>query len=110
MRFIDKTGCQSPFEKGKDSNIHRLGALSETACRAAERNGLGLLKTREGAYRIIKASGLGAYEDFLSTLKEVDDFLKPLARHEATRYRAKGAERLLSAVCERQVCSPGCSI
>lgn len=86
MRYIDKTGCKSAFEKGRDSEIQKLGALSRTACRIAEKNKLGLLKTRQGAYRVIKECGLGAYEDFFTTLAEVDDFLKHLDAHEATRY------------------------
>lgn len=86
MRFIDKTGCKSAFEKGKDSNIQSLGKLTKTACRIAEQNKLGLLKTRQGCYRVIKESGLGAYEDFFTDLAEVDDFLKHLDRHESTKY------------------------
>jgi hypothetical protein len=86
MRFIDKTGCKSAFEKGKDSSIQSLGKLTKTACRIAEQNKLGLLKTRQGCYRVIKESGLGAYEDFFTDLAEVDDFLKHLDRHESTKY------------------------
>lgn len=86
MRFIDKTGCKSAFEKGKDNNIQSMGKLTKTACRIAEQNRLGLLKTRQGCYRVIKESGLGAYEDFFTTLAEVDDFLKHLDRHESTKY------------------------
>ena len=86
MRYIDKTGCKSAFEKGKDSNIQSMGKLSKTACRIAEQNKLGLLKTRQGCYRIIKECGLGAYEDFFSTLAEVDTFLKHLGQHENTKY------------------------
>ena len=86
MRYIDKTGCKSAFEKGKDSNIQSMGKLTKTACRIAEQNRLGLLKTRQGGYRVIKESGLGAYEDFFTTLAEVDDFLKHLDRHESTKY------------------------
>lgn len=86
MRFIDKTGCKSAFEKGKDISIQSLGKLTKTACRIAEQNKLGLLKTRQGCYRVIKESGLGAYEDFFTDLAEVDDFLKHLDRHESTKY------------------------
>lgn len=86
MRYIDKTGCQSAFEKGKDSRIQSLGRLSKEACSLAEQKRLGLLKTRQGWYRIIKESGLGAYEDFFTDLKEVDTFLKHLDRHENTKY------------------------
>ena len=86
MRYIDKTGCKSAFEKGKDSNIQSMGKLTKTACRIAEQNRLGVLKTRQGCYRVIKESGLGAYEDFFTTLAEVDDFLKHLDQHESTKY------------------------
>ena len=86
MRYIDKTGCKSAFEKGKDSNIQSMGKLTKTACRIAEQNRLGVLKTRQGCYRVIKESGLGAYEDFFITLAEVDDFLKHLDQHESTKY------------------------
>jgi len=86
MRYIDKTGCQSAFEKGKDSSIQSMGGLTKEACRLAEQNHLGLLKNRQGYYRVIKESGLGAYEDFFAGLKEVDNFLKHLDRHENTKY------------------------
>ena len=86
MRFIDKTGCKSAFEKGKDSNIQRKGELTRAATKIAEENKLGLMKTRQGFYRIIKECGLGAYEDAFSTLAEVDDFLKHLADHEDTKF------------------------
>lgn len=86
MRFIDKTGCKSAFEKGKDSEIKSMGKLTRTACRIAEQNKLGVMKTRQGAYRIIKECGLGAYEDFFSSLAEVDDFFKHLDQHKNTKY------------------------
>ena len=86
MRYIDKTGCKSAFEKGRDTNIQSMGKLTKTACRIAEQNRLGLLKTRQGCYRIIKECGLGAYEDFFTALDEVDTFLKHLDQHENTKY------------------------
>lgn len=86
MRYIDRTGCSSHREKGKDQNIETLGALTRTATRIAEENGLGVLRTHWGAYRIIKKSGLGAYEDVLNSLQEADAFLKDLDAHAATRY------------------------
>lgn len=76
MRFIDKTGCKSAFEKGADKEITNLGKLTRTATKIAEKKGLGLLKTRQGYYRVIKESGIGAYEEFFSKLEEVDEFLK----------------------------------
>lgn len=87
MRYIDKTGCKSTFEKGKDSDITAMGKLTRAATKIAEQNHLGLMKTRQGTYRIIKECGLGAYEDFLSNLAEVDTFLKNLDKHTATKYR-----------------------
>ena len=86
MRYIDKTGCKSAFEKGKDSNIQRKGELTRAATKIAEENKLGLMKTRQGFYRIIKECGLGAYEDAFSTLAEVDDFFKHLDQHEDTKF------------------------
>ncbi len=86
MRYIDKTGCKSAFEKGKDKEITSLGKLTKMACRIAKENGLGLLKTRQGVFRIIKESGLGAYEDFFTSLAEVNDFLKHLDEHKSTKY------------------------
>ena len=86
MRFIDKTNCKTAFEKGEDKSIQSLGKLTKTACRIAEKNKLGVMKTRQGYYRIIKQSGLGAYEDFLNSLSEVDEFLKNLDKHENTKY------------------------
>ena len=84
MRFIDKTGCKSAFEKGKDSSIQSLGKLTKTACRIAEQNKLGLLKTRQGCYRVIKESGLGAYEDFFTDL--ISDIIEMLFLEECGKY------------------------
>ena len=86
MRYIDHTNCRTAFEKGVDSDIRSLGKLTRTATKLAEANGLGLLKTRQGAYRIIKESGLGAYSDFLFSLAEADAFFKNLDAHRATKY------------------------
>ena len=86
MRFIDKTGCKSAFEKGNSKEVTSLGKLTKAASKIAKENKLGVLKTRQGAYRIIKESGLGAYEDFLTDLAEVDAFFKNLEAHQGTRY------------------------
>lgn len=86
MRYIDKTGCKSAFEKGNSKEVTSLGKLTKKACQIAEENGLGILKTRQGAFRIIKESGLGAYEDFLTSLAEADEFFKNLDAHKATKY------------------------
>ena len=86
MRYIDKTGCKSAFEKGNSKEVTSLGKLTKEACKIAKANGLGVLKTRQGAYRVIKESGLGAYENFFTDLAEVDEFLKNLEAHKGTRY------------------------
>ena len=86
MRYIDKTGCKSAFEKGNSKEVTSLGKLTKEACKIAKANGLGLLKTRQGAYRVIKESGLGAYENFFTDLADVDEFLKNLEAQKGTRY------------------------
>ena len=86
MRFIEKTGCKSAFEKGNSKEVTSLGKLTKEACKIAKANGLGVLKTRQGAYRIIKESGLGAYNIFFTDLAEVDDFFKNLEAYKDARY------------------------
>lgn len=49
-----------------------MGKLTRTATKIAEKEGLGLLKTRWGIYRVIRACGLGAYNEDLKDLAEVD--------------------------------------
>ncbi len=78
MRYIDRTGCKAINERGKDSEITKMGKLSRTATKIAEEKGLGLLKTHWGVYKVIRACGLGAYNDTFSDLAEVDAFLKGL--------------------------------
>lgn len=85
MRYIDCTNKKAT-ERGNDKEISSLGALSEKATKIAESNRLGVLKTSWGPYRIIKASGLGAYEDILGSLEEVNAFLLNLKAHENTKY------------------------
>lgn len=85
MRYIDRTGCRSISEKGKDQEITSMGKLTRTATRIAEANGLGLLKTHWGVYKIIRACGLGAYTDSLEDLGSVDAYLKNLDQHKASR-------------------------
>lgn len=86
VRYVDKTDCKSVFEKGNSTEIISLGNLTKEACELAEANGLGLLKTRQGAYRVIKENGLGAYRDILGSLDEADKFFKNLEGHKVTRY------------------------
>ena len=85
MRYIDRTGCKSMQERGKDSEITKMGKLSRTATKIAEAKRLGLLKTHWGVYKVIRACGLGAYTDELKDLAEVDAFLKNLDAHKASR-------------------------
>ena len=77
---------KTALERGDNYEIKSLGKLTRTATRIAEANKLGVLKNRQGYYRIIKECGLGAYEDFLTDLAEVDRFFKNLDSHKATRY------------------------
>lgn len=85
MRYIDRTGCKSISERGEDHEITKMGKLTRTATKIAEENGLGLLKTHWGVYRVIRACGLGAYRDDLKDLAEVDDYLKHLDDHKDSR-------------------------
>lgn len=77
MRFIDRTGCKRT-EKGISKDIRSINGLTRTATKIAEDNGLGVLKRTDGQYRIVKACGLGAYEEFFKSLEEVDQFLKKI--------------------------------
>ncbi len=85
MRYIDRTDCKRMNERGKDAEIRQMGKLTRTATRIAEANGLGLLKTHWGVYKVIRSSGLGAYTDELKDLAEVDNFLKHLDDHKASK-------------------------
>ena len=85
MRYIDRTGCGSIREKGIDRDIKKMGKLTRTATKIAEQNRLGVLKNGRGYYLVIRECGLGAYNDMLKDLGEVDDYLKHLDRHEDAR-------------------------
>lgn len=85
MRYIDRTSCKSMGERGKDAEIQKMGKLTRTATKIAEQNGLGLLKTHFGIYRVIRECGLGAYTTDLKDLAEVDAFLKNLDAYKADR-------------------------
>lgn len=78
MRYIDRTNCKKMSDRGQDSEITKMGKLTRTATKIAEAKGLGLLKTHWGPYKVIRQSGLGAYQDTFETLAEVDAFLKNL--------------------------------
>ena len=85
MRYIDRTGCKSISDKGEDREIQKLGKLTRTATKIAEKNRLGVLKNSRGYYLVIRECGLGAYRDMLKDLGEVDDFLKHLDEHKDAR-------------------------
>ena len=82
MRYIDRTNCISIYERGEDKEITSMGALTEEATQIAELEGLGVLKRADRDYKVIRACGLGAYNDILKSLEEVDDYLKHLKDHE----------------------------
>ena len=86
MKFIDHINCKGAFERGESHEVFRMGELTRTATKIAEANGLGLMRTRQGVYRIIKTSGFGVYKDFFASLTEVDEFFKHLDAHEGTKY------------------------
>jgi hypothetical protein len=85
MRYIDRTECKRMADRGKDSDIQKMGKLTRKATKIAEENDLGLLRTHWGTYRVIRACGLGAYMEDLKDLAAVDDFLKHLEEHEDSR-------------------------
>lgn len=78
MRYIDRTNCRNMHDKGQDKNIKTMGKLTRTATQKAEDLKLGVLKTHWGPYKVIKESGLGAYEDVFDSLAEVDAFIKAI--------------------------------
>ena len=86
MRFIDHINCKGAFERGETHEVFRMGELTRAATKIAEANGLGLMRTSQGDYRIIKTSGFGVYKDFFASLTEVDEFFKHLDTHESAKY------------------------
>ena len=70
----------------KEKKVSKLGDLTQEACKIAEINKLGLLKTSHGFYRLTNLKGDCAYEDIFETLEEVDRFLKTLDEHADTKY------------------------
>ena len=81
MRYIDRTDCKKMTDRGNSSEITTMGKLTRKATKIAEENGLGLLKTHWGTYRIIRVCGLGAYREDLKDLAAVDNFFKHLEEH-----------------------------
>lgn len=75
MRYIDRTG-KAKNQAGENRNIQSLGDLSKEACIKAERRGLAVMKTRWGAYKVIKESGLGYEMKAFESLKAVDTYIK----------------------------------
>lgn len=81
MRYIDRSKCKSATDRGIDRDIIQTRELTRSATRIAEYLKLGVLKTRDGYYRIIRESGLGSPEHadaIFDTLAEVDSYLKSL--------------------------------
>ena len=76
MRFIDHINCKGAFERGETHEVFRMGELTRAASKIAEANGLGVMRTSQGVYRIIKTCGFGVYEDSFASLTEVDNFFK----------------------------------
>lgn len=75
MRYIDRTG-KKMNERGESREIKSLGALTRKATKKAEENGLAVLKTSHGPYRVIKASGLGgACDEVFENLEAVNRYL-----------------------------------
>lgn len=82
MRYIDKSNCKTVKERGVDRDLVQTRDLTRAATRIAEFLKLGLLKTRDGYYRVIRESGLGSPEHadaIFDTLAEVDAYLRSLA-------------------------------
>ena len=77
MRYIDRTG-KARNEKGESKEIRNLGELSREACAKAESRGMGVMKTSWGAYKVIRACGLGYEMNAFGTLKEVDTYIKSI--------------------------------
>ena len=77
MRYIDRTG-KARNEKGESKEIRSMGDLTKEACRKAESLRLGVMKTSWGAYKVIRACGLGYEMNAFGTLKEVDNYIKSI--------------------------------
>ena len=77
MRYIDRTG-KARNEKGESKEIRSMGDLTKEACRKAESLRLGVMKTSGGAYKVIRACGLGYEMNAFGTLKEVDTYIKSI--------------------------------
>ena len=77
MRYIDRTG-KARNEKGESKEIRSMGDLTKEACRKAESLRLGVMKTSRGAYKVIRACGLGYEMNAFGTLKEVDTYIKSI--------------------------------
>lgn len=77
MRYIDRTG-KARNEKGESKEIRSMGDLTKEACRKAESLRLGVMKTSWGAYKVIRACGLGYEMNAFGTLKEVDTYIKSI--------------------------------
>lgn len=77
MRYIDRTG-KARNEKGESKEIRSMGDLTKETCLKAESMRLGVMKTSQGAYKVIRACGLGYEMNAFGTLKEVDTYIKSI--------------------------------
>lgn len=77
MRYIDRTG-KARNEKGESKEIRSMGDLTKEACRKAESLRLGVMKTSWGAYKVIRACGLGYEPEAFESLKAVDTYIKKI--------------------------------
>ena len=77
MRYIDRTG-KARNEKGESKEIRSMGELTKEACRKAESLRLGVMKTSQGIYKVIRACGMGYEMNAFGTLKEVDTYIKSI--------------------------------
>ena len=77
MRYIDRTG-KARNEKGESKEIRSMGDLTKEASRKAESLRLGVMKTSQGVYKVIRACGMGYEMNAFGTLKEVDTYIKSI--------------------------------
>lgn len=85
MMYLDRTNCKSMKDKGVWSEVQKVGALSRKATKIAEQNGLAVLASSHGDFRIIFSCGFGAYRCFFKTLAEVNEFFLNLDSYKNER-------------------------
>lgn len=99
MRFIDRRNCKSAFEKGESREIKSMGALTQEAVKIAEQNGLGVMQNRGGAFRVIRACGLGAYSCFVLGPHNTAAMSMTRRRPSTTARRSVSAQRETACCC-----------